>query len=166
MTVVVKHSLRGKHKFGQFPEDMLIAVEESSRLVLASAEMLLHVDVEMLHHLGSHLVHPLVYLLLHVGLKTLEGRVYLFLTAALLIYLPDAVFDVDIVGLAKHLVTGSKHVVEEFELVAQQFKYSYIGIVSCIDEVYYHHVKLLSITMAAAYTLFYTLRVPRQVEIN
>ena len=98
---------------------MLIAVEESPSLVLASTEMLLHIDVEMFHHFSSHFVHPLVYLLLHVGLKSLEGGVYFLLTAALLIYLPDAGLDVYVVGLAKHLITGSKHVIEEFELIAQ-----------------------------------------------
>ena len=128
--------------------------------------MLLHVDVEMLNHLLPHLIHPLVYLFLHVRLQTAEGCINLLLTAALLINLPDAALNVYIVSLAQYLVACPKHIVEELELVVEQFKHSHICIIPDIDEVDHHNIEFLSVSMASSDALLDALRVPAQVEID
>ena len=145
---------------------MVVAVEERTRAVAGHAKVLLHVDVELLQHLRAHLLHALLNLLLHVGLQLLEGTVDFSLRAALLVDLPDARLDVDGVCLAQHLVAGTKHIVEELELRAEQVEHAHIGIVAQVDEVDHHHVVLLSVAVATANALLYALRIPGQVVVD
>ena len=49
--IVIENSLLAENVFSQFPEDMLITIEESCGVVACHAKMLLHIDVEVLQHL-------------------------------------------------------------------------------------------------------------------
>ena len=84
----------------------------------------------------------------------------------MLIDLPDARLNVDVVSLAKHFVAGAKHVIEQFEFSGKQVKNANIGIVAGVQEIDHNHIIFLTITMAAANALLDTLRVPRKVIID
>ena len=49
--VVIENSLLAENVFRQFPENMLITIEESCGVVACHTKMLLHIDVEVLQHL-------------------------------------------------------------------------------------------------------------------
>ena len=49
--LVIKYGLFAQHVFGEFPEDVLIAIEKDARIIASHAQMFLHIDVEVLQHL-------------------------------------------------------------------------------------------------------------------
>ena len=166
MLRIIENSFRGEHKLGQFPEDMLITVQEGTCCILGSPQMFLHVNIKMLNHLLTHFIHAGINLFLHIILQFLKCGINLFLGTTLLVNLQDAAFKVYTVCLAKHFITGSEDIIKEFKLFTKQIKNANIRIVASIDEVYHHHIIFLSITMTSTYALFDSLRIPRQVIVD
>src|SRR5690606_22704084 len=54
----------------------------------------------------------------------------------------------------------------KLEFLRQQFVHTSIGLVAAVNEVYYHHIVLLPVTVTASDALFDTLRVPGQVIVD
>ena len=74
------------------------------------------VNIEILNHFSSDILHTVIYLLLHISLKLLEGLLNFLISTALLVYFPNATFNIDIVCTSKHLVACSKNIIEELKL--------------------------------------------------
>ena len=66
----------------------------------------------------------------------------------------------------KHLVTCSKHTLEELEFFRKELKNTQISSVFTIQKIHHHDIMLLAVSMTTANSLFDALRIPGQVVIN
>ena len=116
MLFIIENGLLAQYIFGEFPEDVLIAIKESTSRIFCHTKVLLHIDVEVLQHLRTHFCHAFIYLLLHFALQLFKSLIDFFFATTLLVYFPDTRFYIKRICLPQHFVAGTKHIIEEFEL--------------------------------------------------
>ena len=76
-------------------------------------------------------------------------------------------FKIDTIAYAaQNLITGTKHTIEELELLIQQFIHTYIGRITFIEEVHNYDIEFLSISVASTYSLFDPLWIPWHIIVH
>ena len=105
--------------------------------------------------------------LLKFRLERVELTIYLGVRSTTVIDFRDAALDVDTAfDCAQDLVAGSENSLEQAELVSEQLKDSSVR---CADPCLGGSrllVMALAVTMATTNSLFYSLRVPREVIVD
>src|SRR5579864_4670782 len=149
------------------PESFAEAVKLGLGILKLEPQALVDFLIKVFKELFARVIQPGADGFIHFSLERLECGIYLFRRSAFLVYGQDAFFEIDSrFDRAEHFVRGTKYTAKQAELLGQQFQHSAVRFVPLVEEIDDDHVVLLPVTMAAAYTLFYSLRVPGQVKIG
>jgi len=128
---------------------------------------LVSVFVEVFEQRATCVIETRSNLFVHFRLKFPEGFVNSFRTAALLVNVEDASFEID-AGFdgAKDVVGCTEDTVKKLEFGGKQLEDSLIGGISLIQKVDDDDIVLLTVAMASADSLFDSLGVPGEIIVH
>ena len=100
-------------------------------------------------------------------MQGIESLLYLDRCPTFVVYLRYTFFEINpTANAAQHFVTGAKHAVEQLKLLIQQFIDTHISRIAFIQKINHHDIELLPVAVAAPYSLFNALGIPRHVVID